>query len=342
MRALIWDVHGTYTDALLGCGFEVCFLRSDGPGSSEGQGSTPGQGSGQTSDRRFPGFTRRAVAAGESVRFLTPAQARDDPPDVVIAQRVDEVAVLEELFGDRLGRSVGAVFLEHNTPRADVPDSRHPLADRAGWTIVHVTWFNQLFWDCGTSRTVVIEHGLPDPGLRYRGTEDRLAFVVNEPVRRWRVTGTDLLPWFAAHPVDAFGIDGQLLPDVLGDRCPRLAFAGNLSPAELRDALVTRRAYLHLNRWTSLGLSLIEAMLLGLPAVVLETTEAARAVPTGAGVRSTDPRELVEGAARLLADPAHAAACGRRARAHALDRYGFDRFRGDWHRLLADVASHPR
>jgi hypothetical protein len=37
----------------------------------------------------------------------------------------------------------------------------------------------------------VIEHGVADPGLRYTGRMPRLAFVVNEPVRRWRVTGTD-------------------------------------------------------------------------------------------------------------------------------------------------------
>ena len=84
---------------------------------------------------------------------------------------------------------------------------RHPLADQPGVLLVQVTYFNDLFWDCGGTPTRVIEHGVADPGLRYTGRLPRLAFVVNEPVRRWRVTGTDLLTRFADFDVDAFGID---------------------------------------------------------------------------------------------------------------------------------------
>ena len=47
--------------------------------------------------------------------------------------------------------------------------------------------------------------------------------------------------------------------------------------------LARRRAYLHLCRWTSLGLSLIEAMAIGMPVVALATTEAVVAVPPDAG-----------------------------------------------------------
>ena len=128
---------------------------------------------------------------------------------------------------------------------------------------------------------------------------------------------------FAPLGIDAFGIDGDLLPAALGDQ-PGVAFAGNLKPPQLRDALVERRAYLHLNRWTSLGLSLIEAMLLGLPVVVLDTTAAARTVPPGAGAISPDPAVLVAAARRLLADPDEARARGLVAREAALARHGID------------------
>ena len=217
------------------------------------------------------------------------------------------------------------MFLEHNTPKESVPNTRHPMADGAV-PVVHVTHLNALLWDCGRTPTPVVEHGLPDPGLRYVGDLDHLAFVVNEPVRRWRVTGTDLLPRFAPLGIDAFGIAGDLLPAALDDQ-PGVAFAGNLKPPQLRDALVRRRAYLHLNRWTSLGLSLIEAMLLGLPVVVLDTTVAARTVPPGAGAISPDPVELVAAARRLLADPDEARACGLVAREAALARHGLA---GSW------------
>jgi hypothetical protein len=218
-----------------------------------------------------------------------------------------------------------------------VPNTRHPMAE-AGLLVVHVTYLNALLWDCGSARTTVVEHGLADPGLRYEGSLGHLAFVVNEPVRRWRVTGTDLLPRFAPAPVDAFGIDADLLPAALGDQ-PGVAFGGNLKPPQLRDALVQRRAYRHLNRWTSLGLSLIESMLLGLPVVVLETTAAARTVPPGAGAISPDPEELVAAARRLLADPDEARACGLVAREAALERHGLGRFLADWDRVFAEAAS---
>ena len=51
--------------------------------------------------------------------------------------------------------------------------------------------------------------------------------------------------------------------------------------------MARRRVYLHPIRWTSLGLSLLEAMHLGMPVVALATTEVPEAVPPEAGVVST-------------------------------------------------------
>ena len=207
---------------------------------------------------------------------------------------------------------------------------------------MHVTHFNELFWDCGQTPTRVIEHGVADPGLRYTGRLPRLAFVVNEPVRRWRVTGTDLLPHFADFEVDAFGIDADKLPAALDPSHERVCFAGNLRPNALYDALAERRVYLHLNRWTSLGLSLIQAMLLGLPVVVLDTTESSRAVPSAAGTRSGDINELVAAARALLADPHEAQRRGLIARRAALDHYGLPRFLNDWDLAFKEAADVTR
>jgi glycosyltransferase involved in cell wall biosynthesis len=237
------------------------------------------------------------------------------------------------------GADLPAIFLEHNTPKTDVPNTRHPLADAAGVMIIQVTHFNHLFWDCGNARTRVIEHGVADPGLRYRGEVDRLAFVVNEPVRRWRVTGTDLLRRFDGLDIDAFGIDADLLPGALHPCAAKVSFAGNLSPEDLYDAMAMRRAYLHLNRWTSLGLSLIQAMLLGMPVMVLDATEAARAVPPDAGALSGDVEDLVRVARMLLCNPEEAARRGQIARRAALERYGIERFLREWDAAFSDVMS---
>jgi glycosyltransferase involved in cell wall biosynthesis len=103
--------------------------------------------------------------------------------------------------------------------------------------------------------------------------------------------------------------------------------------------MARRRVYLHPIRWTSLGLSLIEAMHLGMPVVALATTEAPEAVPPAAGTVSTDVRLLAEEVRRLVADPGLARERGAAARAAALDRYGLERFLADWDDLLEEVAS---
>jgi glycosyltransferase involved in cell wall biosynthesis len=103
--------------------------------------------------------------------------------------------------------------------------------------------------------------------------------------------------------------------------------------------MARRRVYLHPIRWTSLGLSLIEAMHLGMPVVALATTEAPDAVPAEAGVVSTRVDVLAAAARAFLADPDRAREAGAAARRAALERYGLTRFLDDWDELLTEVTS---
>jgi glycosyltransferase involved in cell wall biosynthesis len=102
--------------------------------------------------------------------------------------------------------------------------------------------------------------------------------------------------------------------------------------------MARRRVYVHPIRWTSLGLSLLEAMHLGMPVVALGTTEVHEAVPPEAGVVSTRVDVLAEAARRLVNDPEEASERGRAARAAALERYGLERFLADWDGVLEEVA----
>ena len=86
--------------------------------------------------------------------------------------------------GRRPGREVPAVYLEHNAPQGRVNELRHVAADRDDLVVVHVTHFNDLFWDCGSTPTRVIEHGIVDPGERYSGEVPAAAVVINEAGRR--------------------------------------------------------------------------------------------------------------------------------------------------------------
>jgi glycosyl transferase family 1 len=228
------------------------------------------------------------------------------------------------------------IYVEHNTPKGDVPDTRHPMADRDDLLLVHVTHFNDLMWDAGSTATTVVEHGIVDPGHRYTGELATAAVCVNEPVRRGRVTGTDLLPRFArAVPLDVFGIGTDGLGAHLG--CADVRTVGDLPQHRMHDQLARRRVYLHPMRWTSLGLSLLEAMHLGMPVVALATTEAHEAVPPGAGVCSTDVDRLVRELRALADEPDRARAVGEAGRAHVLHRYGLDRFLAGWDSVLDRV-----
>lgn len=313
MRVLLWHVHGSYTTALVQGPHEYLLpaLPDRGP---------DGRGRAETWD-----WPASAVE-------VTPQEAAGTEVDVVVLQRPEELDHLAEawLGGRRPGRDIAAVYLEHNAPQGRVADMRHPAADRPDLTVVHVTQFNRLFWDTGSTPVRVVEHGVVDPGFLYSGVLGRAVAVVNEPVRRGRVTGTDLLGPLAeaaAVPVDLFGMRSE---EIGGTDVPQPA---------LHAEMARRRVYLHPIRWTSLGLTLIEAMHLGMPVVALATTEVPDAVPAEAGVVSNDPAVLAGALRRLVDDPELARVMGKAARAAALERFGLARFLADWDAILNEAVN---
>jgi len=298
MRILLWHVHGAWTTAFV---------------QGEHQYVVP-----VTADRGPDGLgLARTYAWPDNVTEVPLESLPEHEFDAVIYQRPHEL--------DLLAPAGRAFYVEHNAPQGPIAGMRHPMADRDDLTLVHVTHFNALFWDAGATETRVIEHGIVDPGPRYRGDIPRAAVVINEARRRGRVTGTDLLEHF--EPYDLFGLDAP----ALGGR--------DLAQAELHDAIARRRVYVHPIRWTSLGLSLLEAMHLGMPVVGLATTEAVEAVPEQAGVVSTDVTRLTTALRRLVADPEEARERGLAARRAVLERYGLERFLADWDAVLEEVAA---
>lgn len=320
MRILIWHVHGSWTTAFVQGRHEYLLPVTPGRGPD-------GMGRARTWD--WPAAARE----------VSPAELHADPPDVVVLQRTRDLELVREWLGLEPGRDLPAVFLEHNAPDGAVPDTRHPLADRDDIPIAHVTHFNRLFYDNGRAPTTVIEHGIVDPGERWTGELPRAAVVVNEPVRRGRTTGGDLLPGLAAvAPVDVFGMGLAGLHERYSLDPDRVALHDDPPQAAMHAELARRRVYVHPVRWTSLGLSLLEAMHLGMPVVGLATTEAVEAVPPEAGVLSTRPEVLWDAVRAYLHDEDAARLAGKAARAAALERYGLARFLADWERLLEEVT----
>lgn len=315
MNVLVWHVHGSYLTALVQGPhrYLIPVLPDRGP-----------DGRGRARTWEWP----------PSAVEVTPDQLAGEQVEVVVLQRPsDEDLANAWLGGRRVGKDIPAVWLEHNAPQGRIADLRHPAADRSDVTVVHVTPTNALFWDTGTTATRVVEHGVIDPGERYTGELPRAAVAVNEPVRRGRVTGTDLLPHFArVLPVDLFGME------VDGVDVPGVHPQGAVTQPDLHAALARRRVYLHPVRWTSLGLTLIEAMLLGMPVVALATLGVPDAVPPEAGVVSNHPDVLDAGLRRFVEDPEAARLAGKAARAAALERFDLARFLADWNAVLTEVA----
>lgn len=318
LRILVWHVHGSWTTSFVHGGhtYLLPVLPEQGPW----------------------GLGRAGRPWPEDAMEIPADGLRDAEVDLVVLQRPEEIDLVHQWTGRRPGRDLPAVYVEHNTPRGHAATTRHPLADQSKIAIVHVTHFNQLMWDNGIAPNVVIPHGIVDPGPRYSGDLARAAVLINEPVRRWRIVGTDLLPAFAqAAPIDVYGMGSAELGTQLPATRHGVHSIGDLQHDELHRNMARRRLYLHTARWTSLGLSLIEAMHLGMPVVGLACTEAVTAIPEDAGFVSTDITDLLTGMRSLIAEPDLAADMGKSARKYALARFGLDAFLCRWNSLSVRV-----
>jgi Glycosyl transferases group 1 len=320
MRVLLWHVHGSWTTALVQGSHD--YLMPVTP-------NRDADGLGRATSWTWP----------DRVVELPPRELATTPVDVVVLQRPQELELAARWLGRAPGSDIPAVYVEHNTPKGPVAVTRHPMADQAAIPIVHVTSFNQVFWDNGRAPTLVIEHGIVDPGELWTGDLPAAAVVINEPVRRGRIVGADLLDGLSeAVPLDVFGMGLDGLHEAYGCSRDRVRLHHNLKQTALHGEMARRRVYLHPIRWTSLGLSLLEAMHLGMPVVALAATDVVEAIPPAAGCVSTSPRRLAEALREFVNDHDAAHRAGKVARQVALARYGLPRFLDDWDRLLKEVT----
>lgn len=315
LRVLTWHIHGSYLSylahgAALGLYDLVLPVK---PGRPEGYG-------GRNGNFAWPdGVVEVDAAAVARTRF-----------DVVLTQsrknwEVDrhELCTAEQL---RLPQ----VHLEHDPPREHPTDTRHPVDD-PGALLVHVTHFNALMWDSGRTPTTVIEHGVTIPdGARWTGERERGLVVVNGLAHRGRRVGADV---FAR-------VRGQVPLDLAGIESEAVGGVGDVPHGGLAAFSAPYRFFFNPIRYTSLGLAVCEAMLLGMPVVGLATTEMTTAIENGvSGYVDTDLDRLVERMRALLADHTLAAKLGAGARAVAQERFGIERFARDWHRLFERVTA---
>jgi hypothetical protein len=264
-------------------------------------------------------------------------QLRDEHIDLVVLQRPNELELATRWLGRRPGVDVPAVYVEHNAPRPFAVDSVHPFAGREDIPLIHVTDFNAIMWDNGVAPTRVITAGIADPGRLYTGEIPAAATMINEPLRRWRAVGADLLAELGSHtPIDVWGIDTEMLNTHRGSS--RVRGKGDVPAPRLLHQVARRRVYLHTARWTSLSMSLIEAMYLGMPVVAVASTMAPLVVPPEAGVVSADTKTLSYALEAFVTDLSAATAAGKAARDFAMAHFALERFLAEWDNVIEECC----
>jgi hypothetical protein len=230
------------------------------------------------------------------------------------------------------------IYLEHDPPRnlpngpmaPDAPTNTKHVVDDPNVLLVHCTHFNNLMWDNNRTPSRVIEHGVIVPEeLRWTGELPRGMVVVNGLQKRGRRLGYDIWQRVSEEvPLDLAGMES--------------AGIGGMGPIPLVDlwAMETKyRFFFNPIRYTSLGLAVCEAMMLGLPIVGLATTEMVSAVSNGInGYVETNVTALIEHMQRLLKDHSEAAELSVGARHIARERFGIERFARDWDETFRFVA----
>jgi glycosyltransferase involved in cell wall biosynthesis len=115
-------------------------------------------------------------------------------------------------------------------------------------------------------------------------------------------------------------------------------------PHDVLPAFMSKyRFFFNPIRYTSLGLSVCEAMMSGLPILGLATTEMAATVENGkTGYVETDMEKLIERMRYLIDYPEHALQLSQHAATYARCRFNIERFTADWQRVVSSFVENVR
>ena len=302
MRVLTWHVHGSYLLYLVQGPHD--FYVPVKPGRPHPYGGRAGPFAWPDNLHEVPADEVRNVDL-DCVLFQTRTNYFEDQFEILSSEQ----------------RRLPGIYLEHDPPQEHPVNSRH-WVDDSNVLLVHVTHFNDLMWDSGRSPTRVIEHGVLAPAsASYSGELERGLVVVNHLARRGRRLGADVFERARTSvPLDLVGMAAEDLGGL-----------GEVPHPDLPAFAARYRFFFNPIRYTSLGLAVCEAMMLGMPIVGLATTEMATVVENGvSGYVDTDVSNLVGCMDHLLADPAEARRLGEAARLVAEERFNITRFSRDW------------
>jgi hypothetical protein len=301
LKIFTWHIHGSYLFYLSQGDYDLYIPVNDGK--SEGY-----YGRGET----FP-------FAG-NVKEIPFHEVRHCSFDCILFQTrknylVDQFEVLSEAQ-----RQLPTIYLEHDPPWGDPVDNDHIMQDEHG-ILVHVTHFNKLMWKNRCKHIKVIEHGVCMPRVHYRGDLDKGIVVINHLPLRGRKLGHDIYE----------EVKAEIPIDLAGMGTAEFGGLGEVLHPQLSHFISSYRFFFNPIRYTSMGLAVCEAMMLGMPIVALATTEYVTVIEDGvSGFIHTDVGYLIEKMKLLLENPSRARSIGENARRTAMQRFNISRFVTEW------------
>ena len=312
LNILVWQIHGSYLNTLVQAPHR--FYLPTKPGKPEGYGGRGPTYSWSPETIEVPAEEVRDLDL-DLIVYQTPKNLFEDAMEILTPEQ----------------RALPSIYLEHNTPQGRVNEMVHPV-NNPGVLLVHVTHFNDLFWDCHESPTRVIDHAVmpSTPENSYTGDLEKGVSLVNDMPRRKRVVGGDVFMRAREEiPLDLFGFDSK-----------EVGGFGDLPQAGVHERMKAYRFYFNPIRYTSLPLSVLEAMEIGLPVVALATTELVTVIKDGEnGFIDTNVDRLVECMRHLLADPEEARRIGEAGRRTVRERFGLERFVAGWEDAFEEALS---
>ncbi len=226
-------------------------------------------------------------------------------------------------------RRLPRIYLEHDAPEKSPAETKHIIND-AGIVVVHVTHFNKLMWHNENCRVKVIEHGVMPAQSKYTGELEKGIVVINHMHQRGRKLGADIFETVSKHiPLDLVGMGTK-----------EYGGLGELLHPQLPEFISRYRFFFNPIRYTSLGLAVLESMMVGLPFVGIATTEYVTVVENEvSGFINTDINYLIGKMQMLLHDKSLAQQVGNKGKEIVEKRFNINRFVKDWTETFKQVIS---
>ncbi len=310
IRVFTWHIHGSYLYYLSQAPC-IFYIPEKSPAEDGYWGRTP------------------SYPWGDNVVSVPAEKVKDLEFDCIVFQHKknylhDQYEILSEEQ-----RSLPRIYIEHDPPREVPTDTKHPM-DEPDALLVHVTYFNELMYNNNRTPTTVVPHGvIVDESVKYTGEIEKGIVVINNLHKRGRRLG-----------IDVFDRVRKEIPlDIVGIAADQVGGLGEINNRELSAFTARYRFFFNPIRYTSLGLAVCEAMMIGCPIVGLATTEMPDTITNDySGYVSTNVNFLIDRMKLLLRDPEKAMQLSRGARETALEKFNIDRFVQDWMHVFEQMT----